>query len=56
MWTDGKTTKQIEDELWRQMWTYDTKTLRDLLFNALSPGEKKDWVNAWHENDEEAMT
>jgi len=51
-WANGKSPKEIDDELWRILWTYDAKTLREMLFNSLSPDEKKTMVNDWHENDE----
>ena len=51
-WTDGKTPKQIDDELWRIIQTYDLKTLREIYFNSMTNETKKDCVNDWHENDE----
>jgi hypothetical protein len=50
-WCKGKTEKQIEDELWRQIDTYNEHDLREFFFNALSAKEKRNWVNSWHDND-----
>ena len=52
-WCKGKTKEQVEDELWRQIQTYNICDLRDFFFDSLSFKSKKDWVNSWHDNDEE---
>jgi len=51
-WCKGKSKKQVEDELWRQIDTYNICDLKDFFFDALSFKSKKEWVNSWHDNDE----
>jgi len=51
-WTNKKTSKQIENELWRIIDTYDLKTLRELFFNSMTNETKINMVNDWHDNDE----
>lgn len=48
-WCKGKTKEKVEDEMWRQITTYDLHDLRRFFFNALSDKEKREWVNSWHD-------
>lgn len=50
LWCKNKTKEEIEDELKRQLETYDKGTLINLLSERLSNKEKRNWVNQYYKD------